>query len=116
MVLHTVYTGQEYADMHFYHGCTDGNSLEAEWLYKEKFMRPNHPVHQRRCIPHHNTFTALRWRLTNTGSVFTKTKERGVTYKDETDYAELEESIIDKVQRNPCISVRDLSIPIEAVS
>ncbi len=91
--------------MHFYYGYADGNSSEAERLYEEKFIGPNHPVHQQRRIPHHNTFTALHSRLATTGSVFTGTKERRATYQDEAEYLELEESMYSKVQRNPRIRV-----------
>ncbi len=115
MALHTVYTSQEYADMPFCYGRADDNSSEDKWLYKEKFAGPNCSVHQQRCILHHNTITALHSKLAHTRSVFTRTKEREAIYQDEMEHAELEESIIYKIQRNPHISVRNLSIQTGAM-
>lgn len=93
------YTNIEMADIHYFYGLGDGNSLRARELYLEQF--PN------RRAPHRNTFDAINRRLREIGQ-FTPLRvdagrERIMTYPN------LAEAVLEYVADNPSISTRRLA-------
>ena len=98
---HKVFTSQEYADMLLMYGKCDQKSLAAQKEYESKF-----PSRRR---PHKDVFTNLYARVSQTGSVFTRIKERGVSSVSDQEHALREEEVVRLVEGNPRISIRDLS-------
>lgn len=98
---HTTYTAEEYTDMHFLYGLASGSSSKAAKLYQAEYKNRRHPTDK--------TFTNLHLRLSQTGCVFTETKERGCTEISDEDRVKLEEKILEMVQNNPRISTREIA-------
>lgn len=86
--------------MHFIYGKADGSANSVK-LYKEKYPTRRHPSDKK--------FTDLHRRLRESGSVYTLKKERGCTTITDTEKADLEESVIEMIEENPRVSIRDIA-------
>ncbi|XKL64829.1 hypothetical protein PGB90_004915 [Kerria lacca] len=85
-------------------------------LYEDPFAGPNRTAAQKRKVLNPDAFTRLHNCLSETGSVFMKTKERDSTAEDEASvYVDLQKQIIEIVQENSRISVRDLRLQVGAI-
>lgn len=90
----------ELADIHFFYGRANGNSLEARRLYEEAF--PN------RRIPYHSTFANVDRRLRETGRLTGNYSNCGRQYNARTPQAE--EDVLNAVAFNPRASTRRIAL------
>lgn len=88
------FSNKEKADMHFVYGAANGNSLEAQRLYGERF--PN------RRLPNRKTFERLHRQLCETGSFLSSRLDAGCARTD----GMVEEAILDMVADQPSTSTR----------
>jgi hypothetical protein len=93
------YPYPEQADMIFMYGKANGNGRLACRMYQESF--PN------RQIPHHTTFAAVYRRLSETGTLFPSTSDRGVQRQVRT--PNFDEDILTRVEEEPGVSTRKLA-------
>ncbi len=85
-------------------------------LYIEDFCGPKRPVYRQRKIPNSRVFSAVHNRISESGSIFTITRERGASnYYNDKDEVELEEQIIALGTVNPRISTCDLSCRTDCI-
>ncbi|GBN98572.1 hypothetical protein AVEN_39666-1 [Araneus ventricosus] len=88
------YCNQEKADMHFMYGLANGNALEAERLYRQRFPR--------RHVTDRKMFERLHWRLSGTGSFVTGIHHTGRGRSVRT--PQVVEDILQRVEDRPDIS------------
>ena len=93
------YTVTELADMVFVYGQANGNSMEAERLYQERYPRRRHP--------RHSMFPRLFQRLRETGQVKPQYHDRGGRRTVRTPI--LEEEVLRRVAEEPSVSTRTVA-------
>ncbi|GBL95053.1 hypothetical protein AVEN_188803-1 [Araneus ventricosus] len=93
------YSNQEKADMHFMCGLANGNALEAERLYRQRFPR--------RHVTDRKMFERLHRCLCGTGSFVTGIHDTGRGRSVQT--PQVVEDILQRVEDRPDISTREVS-------
>ncbi|GBN27983.1 hypothetical protein AVEN_264206-1 [Araneus ventricosus] len=93
------YSNQEKADMHFMYGLANGNDLEAERLYRQRFLR--------RHVTDQKLFGRLHRYLCETGSFVTGMHDTGRGRSVRT--PQVVEDILQGVGDRPDISTREVS-------
>ncbi|GFW70314.1 uncharacterized protein TNCV_5131401 [Trichonephila clavipes] len=95
----TSYTNQEMANIHFIYSVADGNALEAQRLYGERFPS--------RRLPNRKTFECFHRRLRETGSFVSGMHDTGRTRSTRT--PELEQHMLREFEEQPETSTRTVS-------
>ncbi|GBN69317.1 hypothetical protein AVEN_175128-1 [Araneus ventricosus] len=99
------YSNQEKAGMHFMYGLANGNALEAERLYRQRFPR--------RHVPNRKMFERLHRCLRETGSIVTgmHARRRGRSVRT----PQVIEDIMQRVEDRPDISTREVSRTVNVI-
>lgn len=93
------FSNEEWADIHFCYGLSNGNSLLARRLYEQRYPA--------RRLPNARTFDSIHRRLRETGQFAVHRFDAGrnpVVWN-----VDLEEAVLDRAERNPEISTRLLA-------
>ncbi|GBL77885.1 hypothetical protein AVEN_143221-1 [Araneus ventricosus] len=93
------YSNQEKADMHFMYDLANGNALEAERLYRQRFPR--------RHVTDRKMFERLHRCLCETGSFVTGMHDTGRSRSVRA--PQVVEGILQRVEDRPDISTREIS-------
>ncbi|GBM66756.1 hypothetical protein AVEN_200133-1 [Araneus ventricosus] len=96
------YSNQEKADMHFMYGLANGNDLEAERLYRQRFPR--------RHVTDRKMFERLHRCMCETGSFVTGMHDTGRSRCVRT--PQVGEDILHGVGDRPDISTREVSLAL----
>lgn len=96
-----MYSNQELAEIHFMYGKADGNAALARRLYQERYP-------QRQC-PDRKTFVRLHSRLCEYGTFTAPGLGRG---RPRSTTPEVQEEILEAVDRTPSISTRRLALQV----
>lgn len=94
-----MYTNAELADMYFIYGLADGNGRNVQRLYQQRYPT--------RCYPNRKTFEGIHRRLREHGTFQTATFNSGRPRSTRT--ADVEQAILDAIERNPGTSTRGIA-------